>query len=180
MCVCAVMCVCVIVKVQCVSNACVCVCVCSDSEVCVCVYVCVQVCFALLRRCHLYIAYRQLVRLCWGYLGKVIRASLPSCTVLGISRRLSIARLWRILGSARVTDVTGHHPWLWKQLLCSLTACALFGLSILDARVGWLLQVDFQSALELAHSSTTSCIRSSMYSEKIRFTFLPRHVLSIM
>jgi len=28
-----------------------------------------------------YIAYRQLVRWCWGYLGKHVRVALPSCAV---------------------------------------------------------------------------------------------------
>ena len=39
---------------------------------------------ALLRRHHRYTAYRQMVRLCWGYLGKDNRVQLPSCAVLKI------------------------------------------------------------------------------------------------
>ena len=44
-----------------------------------------QVCLgARLSRCHGYTAYRQLVTLCWGYLGKGIPVPLPSCAVLRI------------------------------------------------------------------------------------------------
>ena len=87
---------------------------------------------ALLCRCHRYTAYCQLVRLCWGYLGKDIHVPLPSCAVL------------RIREEYPSQDYGGFHEvqeWLsyWasslalKWLLCSLTACALSGLSILDA-----------------------------------------------
>ncbi|KAI9529000.1 hypothetical protein NQZ68_015767 [Dissostichus eleginoides] len=36
---------------------------------------------------HRYTAYRQLVRLCWGYLGRDIRVPLPSCAVNRIRRQ---------------------------------------------------------------------------------------------
>ncbi|CAH3131259.1 unnamed protein product [Porites lobata] len=34
-----------------------------------------------------YIAYRQLVRWCWGYLGRKVRVALPSCAVNKIRQR---------------------------------------------------------------------------------------------
>lgn len=37
-------------------------------------------------RCLRYIAYRQLVRWCWGYLGRDIRVVLPSCATNAIRR----------------------------------------------------------------------------------------------
>ena len=91
-------------------------------------------------------------------------------------RILSNARLWMIAWSARVTESLGiilgfeAAPMILDSLRLYLaspfltwewtTHCTDSGLS----------------ALNLVHSSTTSCIRSSMYSEETQSTFLPKHV----
>ena len=59
-----------------------------------------------------------------------------------------------------------------NHLLCSLTACSLSGLSILDARVGDSCSGSGQSTLDLVHNSTTSFIKSAIYLEETKFTFL--------
>ena len=135
-----------------------------------------QVCLgSLLCGQHQYAASRQLVRLCWGYLGKCIHVPLPSCVFLRIRKEYPLPDY------GRFHDV---QEWLsyWapslalKWLLCSLTACAISDLSILDARVGNSCSGSDLSALDLVHSSITSCIRSSMYSEETRVTFLLKRV----
>ena len=54
--------------------------------------------------------------------------------------------------------------------------CALSSLSILDVRVGDSRSGSGLSALDVVHSSTTSCIRSCTYSEETQLTFLAEYV----
>ena len=121
-----------------------------------------QVCLgALLCRRHRYTAYRQLVRLCWGYLGKAIRVPTPSSTGLRIREEYPShgyggfheVQVWLSYCASASSTL--------KRLLYSLTACALSGLSILDVRVGGSYRSSGLSALDLMHTSITSCIRSS-------------------
>ena len=87
------------------------------------------------------------------------------------TRRVSITRLWKILQSARVTELLGI------ILFFEVAPMLLDGLSILDMRVGDSCSSSGLSALDFMYSSTTSCIRSSTYSEETQFTFLLKYVI---
>ena len=71
--------------------------------------------------------------------------------------------------------VTGHHSCLWSGSYAPIQPVPYLA-SILDARVGDSCGGSGLSAVDLMHCSTTSCIRSSMYSEDQQFTFLPKYI----
>lgn len=79
-----------------------------------------------------YIAYGQLVRWCWVYLGKHVRVALPSCAVNKVRRTFRSSRFWhhvyRVEATNPVRDkkviVNLHHNY-WK----CVTALAAMGLT---------------------------------------------------
>ena len=136
----------------------------------------IQVWFgAHLCRCHRYTAYRPPVTL----LGLYVKGH--SCPTAFLccpqdTRRVSTARVWRVSRSARVTELLGIIILGFESVPMLLDSLFLKWLLHSSREIGDSCNGSGLSALDLVHSSTTSCTRSPTYSEETQFTFISKYV----